>query len=82
MICSNRAELLALECQEERDHFLRAALMALGIATLGLLAGIAISAAIVLALWLTSPLGVLVALGGIYALAALAPSRPSAVSHK
>ncbi|MDA3960555.1 MAG: phage holin family protein [Planctomycetota bacterium] len=70
VICSNRAELFALELQEVRQRILSTWLMALGLVALGLLTAISISAAIVLALWNTSPVSVLVVLGCLYALAA------------
>jgi uncharacterized membrane protein YqjE len=43
-IFENRLELLTLEVQEERDRLICALLLALGLATFGLLAGMALSA--------------------------------------
>jgi len=47
----NRFELLMVEVQEERERLLRAILLALGVAALGLLAGMALTGAIVVLLW-------------------------------
>lgn len=68
-IGENRLELLTLEMQEERDRILCALLMALGIATFGLLAGMMLSAAIVVWLWTWSPVAILFILAVCYALA-------------
>jgi uncharacterized membrane protein YqjE len=65
-IGENRLELLAVEVQEERERCLHAFLLALGVATFGLLAGISLTAAIALWLWTWSPLGVLVILTVLY----------------
>jgi len=68
----NRLELLALEIQEERECQLRAILLAFGVAAFGLLAGLTLTAAVVVWLWACSPVTVLLALtalhgaGGIY----------------
>jgi uncharacterized membrane protein YqjE len=67
----NRVELFMLELEQERRHFLEVLLLALGLATLALLAGIGITAAIVLLLWHTSPAAVLFVLAGGYGLAAV-----------
>jgi uncharacterized membrane protein YqjE len=67
----NRLELLAVEVQEEREHLLRACVLALGVATFGLLAGLTLTAAIVCCLWMYSPLAVLLSLTGLYAAAGL-----------
>ncbi len=68
-IGENRLELLAVEMQEERERILRAFLLALGVATFGLLAGMALSAAVAVWLWAWSPVAVLLILAGIYAVA-------------
>ena len=70
-IGENRLELLAVEVQEERERLLHAFLLALGVAAFGLLAGLALTAAIVFWLWLTSPVAVLLALTGLYGAAGL-----------
>lgn len=65
-IGENRLELLAVEMQEERERLLRAFLLALGVAAFGLLAGVTLTAAIVVCLWAYSPLAALVILTGLY----------------
>jgi uncharacterized membrane protein YqjE len=62
----NRLELLAVEAQEGRERLLRAVLLALGVATLGLLAGMTLTAAIVVLFWAASPVGVLLTLACLY----------------
>jgi uncharacterized membrane protein YqjE len=62
----NRLELLTVEVQEERERLLRAFLLALGVAAFGLLAGLTLTAAIVVWLWTWPPLTVLLALTGLY----------------
>ena len=54
-IGENRLELLTVEVQEERERLLHAFLLALGVATFGLLAGLTLTAAIVVLLWACSP---------------------------
>jgi len=49
-IGENRLELLMLEMQEERERLLRGILLALGAATLGLLAALTLTAALVVLL--------------------------------
>jgi uncharacterized membrane protein YqjE len=66
-IGENRLELLAVEIQEEREHHLRALLLAFGVGAFALLAALALSAAIVVWLWACSPIAVLLALTGLYA---------------
>jgi len=68
-IGENRLELLAVEIQEERERLLRALLLALGVAAFGLLAGVTLTAAIVVGLWSWSPLAVLLILTGLYGIA-------------
>jgi uncharacterized membrane protein YqjE len=65
-IGENRLELLTVEVQEERERLLHAFLLALGVATFGLLAGLTLTAAIVVMLWAFSPLAVLLALTALY----------------
>ena len=65
-IGENRLELLTVEVQEERERLLHAFLLALGVAAFGLLAGLALTAAIVVLLWAWSPLAVLLTLTGLY----------------
>jgi uncharacterized membrane protein YqjE len=69
IIGENRLELLAVEVQEERGRMLHAFLLALGVAAFGLLAGITLTATLVLLLWAWSPLGVLGLLTVLYAAA-------------
>ena len=68
-IGENRLELLAVEMQEERERLLRALLLALGVAAFGLLAGVTLTAAIVVLLLAWSPLAVLLILTGLYGMA-------------
>jgi uncharacterized membrane protein YqjE len=63
----NRLELFLLEMEEERQHFVRVLMLALGAAVLALLAGMGFSAAIVVLFWQTSPVGVLLVMGVGYA---------------
>lgn len=65
-IGENRLELLLVAVQEERELAMRAILMALGMAVFGLLAGMALTGAIVVLWWAVSPVGVLVALAVLY----------------
>ena len=62
----NRLELLAVEVQEERERLLHAFLLALGVAVFGLLAGLTLTAAIVVWLWTWSHVGALVAMTCLY----------------
>ena len=68
-IGENRFELLAVELQEERDRFLHAVMLALGVAALGILAGIMLSATLACLLWSWSPPGVFAILTVLYAAA-------------
>ncbi len=70
-IGENRLQLLAVEIQEERERILCAFLLALGVAVFGLLASIALSAAIVIWLWACSPVAVLLIMTGLYAAAGI-----------
>ena len=65
-IGENRLELLTVEVQEERERLLHAILLALGVAAFGLLAGFALTAAIVVWLWTWSHVAVLLALTCLY----------------
>jgi uncharacterized membrane protein YqjE len=70
-IGENRLELLTVEVQEERERLLHAFLLALGVAAFGLLAGLTLTAAIVVLLWAWSPLAVLLTLTGLYGAAGI-----------
>jgi uncharacterized membrane protein YqjE len=65
-IGENRFQLLMVEVQEERERFLRAILLALGVAAFGLLAGVALTGAIVVLLWELSRVAALLVLTGLY----------------
>jgi uncharacterized membrane protein YqjE len=69
-IGENRLELLMVEVQEERKRLLYAVLLALGVATFGLLAGVALTGVIVVLFWDFSPVAVLLVLTGLYGAAA------------
>jgi uncharacterized membrane protein YqjE len=69
-IGENRLELLTVELQEERERFLQAILLGLGMAAFGLLAAITLTAAVVALLWASSPAAALFILTGLYAAAA------------
>ena len=60
-----------VEVQEERERLLHAIVLALGAAALGLLAGMALTGAIVVLLWGYSPMTVLLTLTGLYGAAAV-----------
>jgi uncharacterized membrane protein YqjE len=70
-IGENRLELLAVEVQEEREHLLRTLFLAFGAAVFGLLAGLALTAAITIWLWAWSPVAVLLSLAGVYGIAGI-----------
>jgi uncharacterized membrane protein YqjE len=70
-IGENRLELLAVEVQEGRERLLHAFLLSLGAAALGMLAGITLTAAIVVLFWAGSPVAVLLALTVVYGAAAV-----------
>jgi uncharacterized membrane protein YqjE len=70
-IGENRLELLAVEVQEERERLLHTFLLALGVAAFGLLAGLTLTAAIVMLLWACSPVAVLLALTALYGAAGI-----------
>ena len=60
-----------MEVQEERERLLHSFLLALGVAAFGLLAGLTLTAAIVVLLWSYSPVVVLFVLTGLYGGAAV-----------
>lgn len=62
----NRFELLMVEVQEERERLLQAILLALGVAALGLLAGVALTGTVVVLLWEVSRTAALLVLTGLY----------------
>jgi uncharacterized membrane protein YqjE len=70
-IGENRLELLTVEVQEERERLLHAFLLALGAAAFGLLAGLTLTAAIVILLWAWSHVAVLLTLTALYAAAGI-----------
>lgn len=65
-IGENRLELLTVEVQEERERLLHAILLALGLATFGLLAGITVTALIVVWFWAAAPVLALLTLTALY----------------
>jgi len=69
-IGENRLELLTVEVQEEGKHLLRAILVALGVATFSLLAGVALTGVVVVLFWDFSPVAALLTLTGLYGAAA------------
>ena len=74
-VLENRLELLTVEVQEERERFLQNLLLALGVAVFALLAGLCVTAALVVLFWTRAPLTVLLVLTVLYAGAALALGR-------
>jgi uncharacterized membrane protein YqjE len=70
-IGENRLELLMVEVQEERERLLRAILLALSVAVVGMLASITLTAAIVVLFWHISPVAVLLSLTGVYGTVAI-----------
>jgi uncharacterized membrane protein YqjE len=71
VICENRLELLLVELHEERDRILLAIWLTISAAAVGLLAGITLTALIVVALWKVSPVLTLLILTVLYAAAAV-----------
>ncbi|MDZ4198443.1 MAG: hypothetical protein U1E27_04065 [Kiritimatiellia bacterium] len=65
-IGENRMELLMAAVQEERERSLHAILLTLMIAGFGFLAGISLSAVLVVLGWAISPVGVLIALSVVH----------------
>ena len=74
-IGENRLELLTVEVQEERERLLRAFLLALGVAVFGLLAGMTLTAALVVLFWAVSHAAVLLILTVVYGASAVWLSR-------
>jgi uncharacterized membrane protein YqjE len=74
-IAENRFELLMVEVQEERERLLRAILLALGVAAFGLLAGVALTGAIVVLLWEVSRVAALLVLTCLYGVSAVSLYR-------
>jgi len=70
-IGENRLALLMVEVQEERMRLLHAILLALGAAAFGLLAALALTAALAVLLWPDSPSAVLLTLAALYGVAAV-----------
>lgn len=66
-IAENRLALVSVEVQEVRNRLLHVFFLALGIAGCGLLAGMTLTAAVVVVGWAWSPLGVLLILAAGYA---------------
>ena len=62
----NRIELLLVEVQEERERLVRVILMAAGVAALGMLAGMALTLAVMLLFWDESPVLAMLVLAGLY----------------
>lgn len=71
VILENRLQLLMVEAQEERERVLMAIWLALGAAAFGLLAGIALTIVVAVALWEHSPIIALLVLTAIYTFAAV-----------
>jgi len=71
IIGENRFELLIVEVQEERERLLHAILLALGVAAFGLLAGVALTGAIVVLLWEVSRVAALLVLTCLYGVTAV-----------
>jgi uncharacterized membrane protein YqjE len=67
VIVENRLQLLMVEAQEERERVLLAILLALCAAAFGLLAGVALTVVVAVALWEHSPIIALLVLALIYA---------------
>ena len=65
----SRLDWLLGEGQEGRERLLNAFLLGLGMAAFGLLAGLTLTAAIVVGLWACSPVIVLLTLTGLYGVA-------------
>ncbi len=66
LTCENRAALLLVELQEERERILRTIWFGLGAAICTLLACIAITAMLALAFWQQSPIAALLILTAFY----------------
>ena len=71
VIVENRFQLLLVEAQEERERVLLAIWLALGAAVFGLLAGVALTVVVAVALWEHSPVIATLVLTLIYGIAAI-----------
>lgn len=71
VILENRLELLMVEVQQEREQILLAVWLALGAAVFGLLAGVALTVVIVVALWEHSPVAAMLVLTALYIIIAV-----------
>jgi uncharacterized membrane protein YqjE len=71
VIVENRFQLLMVEAQEERERALLAIWLAMGAAAFGLLAGVALTVMIAVALWEHSPIVALLVLTALYTIAAV-----------
>jgi uncharacterized membrane protein YqjE len=67
VICGNRLELLLVELEQERDKVALAAGLGFGVVIFALLAGVAVTIAIVVACWQWSPVGAVLIVAAIYA---------------
>jgi uncharacterized membrane protein YqjE len=74
-IGENRFQLLVVEVQEERNRLVDMVFLAVATAALGLLGGIAWSAAVVIYFWPTSPVTALLILGASYGVSAVVLCR-------
>jgi uncharacterized membrane protein YqjE len=71
VILENRLELVMVEVQQEREQILLAVWLALGAAVFGLLAGVALTVVIVVALWQHSPVAAMLILTALYSVTAM-----------
>jgi len=71
VIFENRLQLLMVEAQEERERVLLAILLGLCATAFGLLAGVALTVVVAVALWEHSPVIALLVLTLLYAIAAV-----------
>jgi uncharacterized membrane protein YqjE len=68
---ANRLELLGVELQEERERLVHSLVLILGAAALAMLAGFALTLAVLVALWDHSPLIAMAVLTFVYASGAI-----------
>src|SRR4051812_42827532 len=66
IIFENRLELLLLEVEQGNAGLFRALLLALGMAAFGLLAGVALTGAVLVIFWNVAPLMALLTLAAVY----------------
>jgi len=71
IILENRLDLLTLEVREERERVVGVLLLVLCMAVFGLLAAMAVTAAIVMALWAVSPIAAFLSVALLHGLAAV-----------